>query len=147
MKTRRIIPILAGLFILLLATGCGGRTVKIAFQADNHINEGVLLPVDIIAVQDSAVESVLDIGPETWFGHRMRERLISGKELFTFALSGGAKRKVKISVPKENKRVLVYADYENSEERDDQQVVITPSGWHFGYYLIKVTGHAMELEK
>ncbi len=112
------------IFILFLV-GSGCSTLKVRMKAEDRINNDVLLPVDIIVVSESMQNEVMEIGPEEWFGHSLRERLTE-IELHSLAISGGEKRKVKVKRKSRSQKVIVYADYDNSTDRNKQQVIIVP---------------------
>ena len=120
-------------------------TYTLSFAADKQINDDVLLPVDIIVAKDPVMNSVVEIGPEEWFGHQTREVLVE-RELYPLAISGGEERVKKIIVDKEISRIIIFADYENSNDRDDQQLIINTSD-RKTKYLILITENKLEIEK
>jgi len=117
--------------------------ITLFIEAGPHINGGVLLPLDIIVVDASLSDLILDIGPEVWFGHSSRDRLVK-KELRRFAISSGEIREIKVDVTRKTKRIIIYADYENDMDRNGQQLVIEPKRWHFNY-TIHIGLNKMEL--
>jgi hypothetical protein len=136
------------LLVCLALSGCGGpkyTDVTLDINADSSINEGVLLPIDVIAVNESKAESVLSISPEEWFGNDMRERLTS-EEIQKLAIKGGGTRNVTVKVRSEVGRIIIYADYENTSGRDRQQIIIFPKKAEFlNKYSIQVRKNRLEL--
>ena len=125
--------------------GLGSSNVKITFSSEDNINDGVLLPVDIIACDDVLSSSVLGVGPDSWFGDPLRDRL-TGDNIHRLAISGGSSRSVKVNVTKSTKKIIVYADYELSTERMDQQIVISSENLGmFTSYKIQLNEMRMEL--
>ncbi len=122
-------------------TGCATKPelITIHLTADRHINDGVRLPVDIIAVEGSGeasfMGSVMKIGPEAWFGHSKRDQL-SRRDYVPLAISGGETREETLKLNEEIKRVIVYADFENNKERDTQQVIIIPEKRHEKHFIM-----------
>ena len=136
------------LLVCIALSGCAGpkyTDVTLSIKADTSINDGVLLPIDVIAVDESKAESVLSISPEEWFGNDMRERLTS-EEIQKLAVKGGGARTVNVRVRSEVGRIIIYADYENTSERDRQQIIIFPKKEQFrGTYSIQVQKNRLEL--
>ena len=121
-----------------------GTTVH--FGAAGHINNGVLLPVDIIIAPDSVMNAVLEIGPDEWFGHPMRGTLLP-EQLSHLAMGGGQTREMDIKVDTDNaNRIIIFADYENIAQRHKQQIHITIGTWEYNYY-VKIQKDSMELAR
>ncbi|MFZ5758294.1 MAG: hypothetical protein ACOY32_01525 [Thermodesulfobacteriota bacterium] len=130
-------------------TGCAQpkkfSDITINFASEPVINEDVLLPVDIVVVDRSLAEAVLEVGPEDWFGQSMRDRLV-GDEIQHIAIRGNAEREVKITIPDGVTKVIIYADYENNADRLGQQIVISPEKENFApSYRVTIKENRMEL--
>jgi len=118
-------------------------SLPIFFVADNNnINENLLIPVDIIVVENS--DPVLEIGPENWFMHQKRDALLKDKEIYRLTLSSWEQRKISIIPGSDVKKIVIYADYEKIFDRNGQQIVIFPKTMDFTY-MIKMTRNGMEL--
>lgn len=98
------------------------RTLTLHFKADSVINDQVLLPVDIIVTPSPVMKKIVQIGPEAWFGSQFRDTLLDD-EIYPLAISGGGERTKKI-VLKDITKILVYADFENTMNRDAQQLIL-----------------------
>lgn len=144
---KRILTVNPSFFIILIIsifmTGCS--TMIISIEADKDINDGILLPVDIISVNESFAGKVSDIGPQDWFGHYYREKL-SPDELNTLAIAGGQNRRVKVKIHSGVERIIVYTDFENIDDRDSQQVILMSSRFR-RYKFIRIRGNGLELKK
>ena len=122
-------------------------SITLHFQSSDIINENVLLPVDIVIVDKSMSETVLQIGPDDWFGDVLRDRLV-GKEVTHLAFRGNSEREVKIDIPDGVSKVIIYADYENKIDRIGQQIVISPETMNFSpSYTIHIQQNKMEPAK
>jgi predicted component of type VI protein secretion system len=139
------------LLVGVALTGCAAPTtpryteVAMSLKADVPINDGVLLPIDIITVNEIKADAVLAISPEVWFGNEMRERL-TPEEIQKFAVKDGGTRKIDVRVPSDTGRIIVYADFENTSERQKQQIIIVPGKERFrDSYLIRVHNNRLEL--
>ncbi|KPA19400.1 conserved hypothetical protein, membrane or secreted [Candidatus Magnetomorum sp. HK-1] len=138
------------IFVFFLSA-CSGVNIKptqiwsisLTFIADQHINNGIRLPVDVIAVKSS--DAVLEVGPEDWFGDSKREKLLKD-EIFKLAIGDGEKRQIKIKLNSEIQRLLIFADYTDQVERKGQQIVIDPDKWQLNY-IIHLKDKSMELEE
>ena len=133
----------------LVLSGCampkGFSDVTIMLESEGSINEGVLLPVDILVANDGLASSALGIGPDDWFGAELRDRL-TNEEVQRLAIRGGTTRNVKVSIPEDVRRVIIFADYENNNERFGQQIVITPEKLNFfPKYRVRIRDNRMEL--
>lgn len=119
--------------------------ITLYFEATDDINDNVLLPVDIVIVDKSLSETVLQIGPDDWFGDVLRDRLV-GNEVTHLAFRSSSERNVKIDIPEGVTKVIIYADYENNIDRVGQQIVISPETMNFSpSYTIKIKQNKMEL--
>ena len=105
--------------------------VTISLEPRGNVNDGILLPVDIMAVDTQLGATILGIGPDAWFGDPLRDRL-SGDQIHRLAISGENARKIKINLAENTRRIIVFADYDRSDERMEQQVVIIPES--IGFY-------------
>lgn len=139
------------LLVGIALSGCAAPTtpryteVAVSLKADAPINDGILLPIDIITVNELKADAVLAISPELWFGNEMRERLTT-EEIQKFAVKDGGTRKIDVRVPSDTGRIIIYADYENTSERAKQQIIIFPGKERFrDSYLIRVHNNRLEL--
>ncbi|MEK7813056.1 MAG: hypothetical protein AAB296_04785 [Candidatus Desantisbacteria bacterium] len=121
---RRII-ILAG--TLCIIAGCITHA-KLAFHCDDNINQGLLLPVDIILISKGEEKNVLQIGYDAWFESEYRNNLPDTK-LIKLALNNKEMRKVNIDVSQKNEMIIIFADYRDALEQDAQQIIIYPQKW------------------
>lgn len=139
---------ISGLIICLLSLtlmSCGAKTLTLKFTADPVINSDVLLPVDVIITPDPVMKKILNIGPEDWFGHRSRDILI-GDELFTMAISGGTKRTKEIPMDENISKIIIYADYEETINREDQQLIINCADKETSYEIL-IRENNLEIKK
>jgi hypothetical protein len=119
--------------------------VTLSLQADVPLNDGVLLPIDIIATNEIKAEAILGIPPGLWFGSDMREHLTK-EEVHKLAVRGGETRDIAVTIGHGIGRIIVYADYENTSGREGQQLIISPrKSWFSKNYLISVRNNRLEL--
>ncbi len=119
--------------------------VTLSLQADVPINDGVLLPIDIITTSEIKAEAILSIPPGLWFGSDMRESL-SKQEVHKFAVREGEARDITVTIGRGIGRIIIYADYENTNGREGQQLIISPGkSWFRKNYLISVRNSQLEL--
>ena len=145
------------LILVLLFSGCTvKRTVKkllqvttvvISLEPRGCVNDGVLLPVDIIVGDEQLGASVLGIGPDAWFDDPLRDRF-AGDQIHRLAISGENTRKVTVHLAEGTRRIIIFADYDQSDERSEQQVVIIPESIGFyKTYTIQLGEFKMEMLK
>jgi hypothetical protein len=100
----------------------GSNTVSIYFLAEKKINGGLLLPVDIIVVNDSTGNEIVKTDPDKWFVSDKRKTLVRGKEIFQLAIKGGEFRKdTQIHINEHIKKIIIYANYNKQSSRESQQ--------------------------
>lgn len=128
---------------ILICSGCGSspqqpvikeveeidiiKTKSIKFQCDEHINQGMLLPVDIIYITRYHMpREVISIGPSSWFNSFERERWETRQ---TLSLKGGEIQKIKLNKLwlKNTKFLIIFANFKNVEEPYSQQIIIDNS--------------------
>jgi len=148
---RNLVNFVKWFLVGMVLSGCAAQArpkytdVSLSLQADAPINDGVLLPIDVIAVNEIKADAVLSVSPEEWFGNDMRERLTS-EEIQKFAIKDGGNRIIDVRVPSEVGRIIVYADYENTSERERQQIIIFPGKDRFkSNYSIRIQKNRLEL--
>ena len=138
-----------GMLLVFALSGCAGgpkqTDVTLQLKADESINNGILLPIDVVAVEESKAASILSISPDEWFGSDQRERL-PPEEIQKLAIKDGGVRTVTVKVHKEAGKIIIYADYESTSQREQQQLVIDSKKESFhDSYLIKVKKNLLEL--
>ena len=143
MKTIKKYPLsvkafLLSLFLLFAATllnSCASRvhefeeigtvkTKKITFKCDQHINQGMLLPVDVIYVTRYHMpREITSIGPDKWFNSYERDNWIERQSL---SLKGGETKELKLNKLwlKNTKFLLVFTDFKDVNGSYSQQLVI-----------------------
>lgn len=76
------------------ALGCGcASTSQAVFTCDSHINDGLLLAIDLIEVTDEEVKQIQEAG-ETWFTSPAREQLRHRTK--TISVPGGCHETVEL---------------------------------------------------
>lgn len=138
-----------GLAVALAFTGCAGgpkqTDVTLQLKADDSINDGILLPIDVITVDEGKAAAVMGVTPDEWFGSRQREQL-APDEVQKLAIRGGGNRSVPVKINPQTGKIIVYADYESTSQREQQQLVIDPKKESLrDTYHIKVKKNYLEL--
>jgi hypothetical protein len=103
------------------------KTKSIAFKCDQHINQGLLLPVDIIYLTTYRMpREITSIGPDKWFNSSERDNWVERQSL---SLKGGETKKLKLNKLwlKNTKLLFVIADFKGVNEPYSQQLVIDRS--------------------
>jgi len=98
------------------------KTKAILFKCDNSINEGMVLPVDVIYITaESGLKEVIKIGPDAWFDSEERERWPFKQ---TLMLGGGEEILFRLSKPPETKFIVIFASFFKVKEKKVQQVIL-----------------------
>lgn len=99
-------------------------TKTILFKCDNSINEGMILPVDVIYITaDSGLKEVVKIGPDAWFDSEERDLWLFKQ---TLMLGGGDEILLKLSKPPETKFIVIFASFFKVKDKKVQQVILHP---------------------
>jgi len=135
-------PIIFSLFLIMLffLGGCGSssknsaqiearewkniRVKTIEFICDQHINQGMLLPVDIIYITKYHMpREVIAIGPNKWFESLKRENWETKQ---TLSLKGGEAQTLDLNRLwlKDTKLLIIFANFKNVEGSLSQQIVL-----------------------
>jgi hypothetical protein len=101
------------------------ETKTILFKCDSYINQGMLLPVDVIYVTaDDNVKEVTKIGPVGWFDSKERE---SWPHKQTLSLKNGLEIRLKLNKPPETKYIVIFASFFQAQDQESQQVILPPA--------------------
>lgn len=104
------------------------KTKQIIFQCDKVINQGLLLPVDVIYVtRYHRPREVIAIGPNKWFNSLQRERWETKQ---TLGFTGGETKTLKLNKLwlKNSKLIIIFANFKDVKDPGSQQVIIDRSG-------------------
>ena len=99
-------------------------TKTIVFECDKQVNQGLLLPVDVIYVtRYRMLREVTAVGPDRWFDSVERA---GWEEKQTISLKGGDIKKLKLKrLWRDHSKVLVvYANFKGINGPHPQQVII-----------------------
>lgn len=110
----------------LFATGCGTGTSTLRFRCDRDVNGGILLTVDAVRASEAEVERIRALG-EKWFYDSLRESLRDRTKTATFS-QGDARcdKEVQIPVRKEDKFLVLIADYRFQSPDPGRYLVVMP---------------------
>ncbi|MCK5194499.1 MAG: hypothetical protein KAQ71_11865, partial [Desulfobulbaceae bacterium] len=89
-----------------------------------HINQGMLLPVDVIYVTRYHMpREITSIGPDKWFNSYERDNWVERQSL---SLKGGETRELKLNKLwlKNTKFLLVFTDFKDVNGPYSQQLII-----------------------
>jgi hypothetical protein len=104
------------------------KTESIVFQCDKQINQGMLLPVDIIYVTKyRRPREVISIGPNNWFNSLEREKWGTRQ---TLSLKGGEIKTLKLNSLwlKNTKLLVIFANFKDVKDPNSQEIIIDQSG-------------------
>lgn len=132
------LPLLFVLIAVMLHSGCASRppenkeigkvkTKSIIFTCDPQINQGLLLPVDVIYVTRYHMpREVIAIGPDKWFNSSAR---VKWQTRQTLDLKGEETKTVQLNKLwlKDTKLLIVFADFKDVVEPQSQQIIIDKS--------------------
>jgi hypothetical protein len=147
MRSGRAIVMVICLFMLV---GCGkSSSMMVTIVSEPDINDGVLLPMDIMAVNEDKTDQILEIGPEDWFGDSLRDSMRPGAKgnVHRLAIDADSKKVVEVKLAEDVERVVVFADFETSTDRESQEIIIVPTGMFKNKVVIEVETSKMRVQK
>jgi hypothetical protein len=100
------------------------KTKSLTFKCDKQINQGMLLPVDIIYVTRFRMpREVISVGPNQWFDSVVRE---GWEEKQSLSLRGGDQKTVELNKGwlEHSKYLIVYADFKGVKTPAYQQIIL-----------------------
>lgn len=100
------------------------RTKSLTFKCDRQINQGMLLPVDIIYVTRFRMpREVISVGPNQWFDSVVRENWAEKQSL---SLKGGDEKTVKMNKGwlDNSQYLIIYADFKGITMPAQQQIIL-----------------------
>ncbi|MFH1097765.1 MAG: hypothetical protein ABH886_06015 [Candidatus Desantisbacteria bacterium] len=122
MKCLKMIAMIGMLGMMGMMAGCVTQ-ITLVFRCDNVINEGLLLPVDVILVTQEEEKAILQIGPNAWFESEYRNNLAK-EQIVKLALVSGETKEIPIDVSQQKGVAIIFADYTNLTGQDTKQLVI-----------------------
>ena len=131
--------------LVLGSAGCGGaippfepvQTRAIGFQADSVINNDQALEIDIIYITYvGELREVTRLGPTAWFKAEKRSQW---KFKESFIIKGGQKAMVELDplILKRTVLLVVYANYANTPDPTDKQVIVDYAGQNKEIIFVK----------
>jgi hypothetical protein len=103
------------------------KTESIVFQCDKIINQGMLLPVDVIYITKYRMpRAVISIGPNRWFNSLEREQWETKQ---TLSLKGGETKTLNLNKLwlEDTVLLIIFANFKDVKDPDSQQIIIDES--------------------
>ena len=110
------------------------KYINLKFHAQDNINKGALLAIDVIATEND--NEILAIGPEEWFLNKKRSELVLDDELYIITIKSGETIPVTVRRKTNVKRIVIFAEYGNTSDRLDKQLVLEPGYMNFSYEIV-----------
>ncbi len=107
LSMRRACSLLAVVALAGLAWGCSSQS-SVAFRCDAVVNEGLLLTIDVIQVNDAEAAQIRQEGAR-WFYSPVRQQLALRTR--TLAVKGGCAEKITLKPQKGYDILAIVADY------------------------------------
>ena len=129
----RLVPLL---ILLALSVGCASSST-FQFGCDNPINDGLLLTVDLVQIDDAEERQIREVG-EDWFYSDLRRQL--GARTRTITVEGGCRQTVTVPLIKDYERLAVIADYqfEGRDRRKGQIEFLGKNAWRGKKLTVRV---------
>jgi len=134
---RRILTVAIGAALVLLTAGCASQSV-VRFLCDSRVNDGVLLTIDLIQVNESEAAQIRQVGSK-WFYSPLRPQLALRTK--TIAVKGGCAETVELAKPKKGYDILaIVAEYQTatSDRPEGNMVFRMKKDWQGERLLVAV---------
>lgn len=138
---RRIAPpaFLALLALLALSMGCASPA-SLHFRCEPQINEGLLLTVDLIQVNDAEAPQIRQAGDQ-WFYSDLRRQLEPRTR--TVAVQGGCDTTVQIAGRKGYDTLAIVADFKTGSGSGGTLQFRSKKEWDGKKLLLRVQGNTL----
>jgi hypothetical protein len=134
---------LAALFAALLGlAGCASGT-SLHFRCDPSINEGLLLTVDLVQVNEAEVAQIRQAGDQ-WFYSDLRRQLEPRTR--TVAVQGGCDTTVQLTPRKGYDTLAVISDYKSSGAATGSMQFRQKKEWQGKDLAVKVGGSVLTVQ-
>lgn len=124
------------LFALAALVSCGlfssgppsaarNETKTILFKCDRVINQGMLLPVDVIYVTaNDNLKEITQIGPLAWFESKQRDGWPYKQ---TLNLKSGVDVRLRLDKPPDTVYIVIFASFFQVNDAAAEQVILPPT--------------------
>ena len=134
-----------GVVILLaaLAAGCASPSA-FRFRCEPEINEGLLLTVDLVQVNDSEIAPIRQTGDE-WFYSDLRRQLEPRTR--TVAVQGGCDTTVKIAPQKGYDTLAIISDFKSGTGSAGNMQFRPKAQWKGKTLQVRVQGSLLTIQE
>jgi hypothetical protein len=140
---RERIALPALLAMLALLAGCASPA-SLHFRCEPQINEGLLLTVDLIQVNDAEAPQVRQAGDQ-WFYSDLRRQL--EPRTHTVAVQGGCDTTVQIPPRKGYDTLAIVADFKSGSGAGGNLQFRSKKDWDGKKLLLRVQGNALIVQE
>lgn len=124
---------------VLLLAGCASGT-SLHFRCDPTINEGLLLTVDLVQVNDAEIAQIRQAGDQ-WFYSDLRRQLEPRTR--TVAVQGGCDTKVQLTPKKGYDTLAVISDYKSGGNGTGSMLFRGKKDWQGKDLTVQVGGSTL----
>lgn len=142
MKTLRLAGAGAAALLLALAAGCASSS-SLHFRCDPEINEGLLLTVDLVQVNEAEIAQIRQAGDQ-WFYSDLRRQLEPRTR--TVAVEGGCDTTVKLTPRKGYDTLAVVSDYKSSGSSSGNMQFHPKTAWKGKTLQVRVGGSTLSVQ-
>jgi hypothetical protein len=123
-------------------TGCASST-SLHFRCDPTINEGLLLTVDLVQVNDAEVAAVRQAGDQ-WFYSDLRRQLEPRTR--TVAVAGNCDTTIQLPPKKGYDTLAILSDYKSSGASTGSMLFRGKKDWQGKSLTVKVGGSVLTIQ-
>lgn len=114
-----------GLFSSRPPSAPRNQTKTILFKCDRFINQGLLLPVDVIYVTaNDNLKEITQMGPLSWFDSKQRDGWPYKQ---TLNLKSGVDVRLRLDKPPDTTYIVIFASFFQVNDAAAEQVILPPT--------------------
>ncbi len=141
---KRSLPVLCGgAALLAFLAGCAGPA-SLRFRCEPQINDGLLLTVDLIQVNDSEVPQIRQAGDQ-WFYSDLRRQLEPRTR--TVAVQGGCDTTVKLPSRKGYNTLAVISDFKSGSGSTSSVQFRQKAEWEGKSLQLRIQGSTLTIQE
>jgi hypothetical protein len=142
-QKRSLLALCGGAALLAVLAGCASST-SLRFRCDPEINEGLLLTVDLVQVNESEVPQIRQAGDQ-WFYSDLRRQLEPRTR--TVAVQGGCDTTVKLESRKGYDTLAILSDFKSGSGSTSSVQFRQKAEWQGKSLQLRIQGSTLIIQE
>lgn len=142
-KRRSLLAAGCGIALVAVLAGCASPA-SLRFRCDPQINEGLLLTVDLVQVNDAEIAQIRQAGDQ-WFYSDLRRQLEPRTR--TVAVQGGCDTTVKLPPRKGYDTLAILSDFKSGTGATNNMQFRQKPEWEGKSLVLRVQGNVLTVQE